>query len=384
MMFKTILYIQLILFSSWGLAGDYISYPVPIYKNNLPVASSLYLKIKSAPVGLSYQAFKAQAKSDSDKLFVQTMDALRGKDKATFRQLLKKRDGLSSDKQINDYLNTFNKMYDGFKELTVLNKLLLKDRIIYVWGVEVKGRKIATGHFFEKTKNGYLYKDFDNISDVEILVKQVVVKSFYLPNLYVATPDPKKQFEVELEGHNASGIGAFLQFDGHFDYLARVNNHYATTNKTLKADKGTQQVVSFYSDMQKKLSEQNFDSFFNGLSSKSKKRIGGIPKKQDMAQVSHFLANQLLPSTIVFVLDAEPFYLVLGTNFTEEFGQAIAEENQAKRMKIARQVPFNYNYVEQNKGRTRFVGVMYTGYLDRVLKENNFLARKVIAPLLVY
>jgi len=385
-MLKCLFYIQLFLFSTWGYASGYTSYPVPIYKNSLPVPSSLYLKLQSEQIGLPYQQFKAKAKadSDSDKLFVRTMDALLAKDGKALAPLLKKRDGLRTDKEIVNYLGKFNRLYQGFENLTVLKKIVLKNRLIYVWSLDVKGRKVATGHFFEKVGGQYLYKDFEAISDIETLVKQVVVKAYYVPEKYKSRQGFKKQFEVELEDKNARGVGAFLQFDGHFDYLARVNNKYAVTSKTLKADKATQDIVSFYSDMQKKLSEQNFDSFFKGLTQKSKKRVGGIPKKQDVQQATSFLEDQLLPSTIVFVLDAEPFYMVLGTNFTEKFGQAIAEENQAKRMKIARQVPFNYNYVEQVKGKTRFVGVLYTGYLDRVLRENNFLARKVIAPMLVY
>lgn len=380
-MFKVLLFIIFVCFSYMSNAMSYTSYPVPIYKNNLPMASSLYLKLKTTPIDLLYSDFKKTAKNGDDLLFVSTMDSMLNKDIKTFEKIIKSREGLESDQQNKNYLNTFNKMYDGFKNLTVISKIQLKKRIIYVWSVDVNGHKIATGHFFVKVGGQYKYKDFDSISDVETLIKQVVVKSYFLPKIFNKKVNIKRHYEVELEDDDLTDIGAYFQFDGHFDYVTKESQGYLFTQNTKDAEQSIKQVFLFYDQMKKNLNESNSSAFFKGLSKKSIRRLGGNTKGK-LQQNSVFLENQLLPETLVFSLDAKPFNIVFGTHFSNEFGNVIAEKNQTNRSKLMSKIPFIYNYLLSHNGKDPIVvSALYTGYLDRVFKKNNFIARKLITPL---
>ena len=123
----------------------------------------------------------------------------------------------------------------------------------------------------------------------------------------------------------------------------------------------------------------SLNSFIDNLSPKSQKRIGGYPSPSESKEVSEYLKNLLLPIDLVFVLDADPFYLVFGTNDSRLLAEAAEKGNDSD---ILSRVNFSYAYLYKGKNGFEFVNVRYVNQFDMVLRKGNFIADSVLAPIL--
>lgn len=375
-----VFFVALFLFLSISAQAEtYKSFPVSIPKNNNPIPSSLYLKLNVSEIGLAYDKFKKNATGLSDLHFVKTMDALRSKGVDEFSVLALRNGVLKSDQGVIEYLDRFNDLYDSFENLTVISKVKLKNKMIYIWTVDVKGRKVTAGHFYSNVGGSMLYRDFDSVSSLETMIKQSVVRSFYLPNKYKVKEALRLEYEVELEDEKFDGVGAYLQFNGRVLRVDRLNDTYVTLSKKFEGDK----IVGFYRDRQINLNDGDLKSFVGNLTKVSKQRVGGVPESNFSDELSSFLTPTLMHSTILFVLDAAPFSIVFGTNFTQNLNAALEMNEDATINSALLEVPFNYAYLIDTDDGLRFVNVRYQDFVDRVLQENNFFGRKIVAPIVI-
>ncbi|ALM89291.1 MULTISPECIES: hypothetical protein [Alteromonas] len=372
-MYKLVSFLLLNMLLVGSALGDQrISFPVSIFKDSLPNPSSLYINFPYELVDKSYDQFRQGDLSQEDLIFLKTMDALRGNDAKSLFSLIKLESGLSNKEEIKSYILKFNNLYSGFSDLQIIAKITLYQRVLYVWSVNVRGRTIATSHIFEKINGTLKYKQLESASPLELVVKQAAVNSYYMPKKYPSLSNYKSQYEVELL-NDESPSGAYMQFSGNLLTMSRNDEEY------FKENNDSLLIFPFYQNMLSYIKTNSLNSFIDNLSPKSQKRIGGYPSPSESKEVSEYLKNLLLPIDLVFVLDADPFYLVFGTNDSRLLAEAAEKGNDSD---ILSRVNFSYAYLYKGKNGFEFVNVRYVNQFDMVLRKGNFIADSVLAPIL--
>jgi len=378
-MLKAVIIFMILFHSAAALSASTMYYPVPIKMDLPPVPTELYLKVITDPIGLPYNEFKVGKLTGSDRLFVDTMEALlRGK-ASTAKKFIKLKSGLETEEEVGAYLNKFRDLYKGMTNLTVISKIYYSTGYAYLWAVDIKGRKIATSLYFEKDENGTeKYLDLESIPLVNKLVKDAVVKSYYLPDTYRQRSDANLEYEVELENESQAPLGVYLGFN------AKQVNVHLSGGKSGNSESGVNRnnkIAQFYSNFKEQLDKPNIAAVFSKLSKKSNKRLGGAPTPENEAEVIRFVANILVPSSIVKVIEIAPFKMVVGTHFTDQYLAAL-ELSNAERNEALSKIPFIYSYLVESGADFQFVNVRRYGLLDQVLIRNDFFSKRLIPQIL--
>jgi len=349
-------------------------YQVPIKSDRTPMPTSLYVKVNVDPIGLPYKEFKAKKSTGSDKLFIDTMETLLKGSVLSAKNLIRLRSGLQTDAEIEAYLNRYRKLYNGVSNITVISKVYYSNGFAYMWSADLNGHPTANSSVFELGKNKVgKYVDLDSVSLVNKVIKDAVVKSHYLPDIYKQSSKVNLDFEVELEDKAGTKLGAFLSLNA-----VKANLEMSDIDSDVYKNN---KLAQFYSKFNSALKNADIPAVFSKLSSRSKKRLGGIPASDKEVEVLNFISNHLVPETIVQVIEIAPFKVVVGTNFKDQYLEANTA-SKSERMRELSKVTYSYSYIVEKGADFQFVNVRRYGLLDQIFLENDFFSKKLVPQIL--
>ena len=152
-----------------------------------------------------------------------------------------------------------------------------------------------------------------------------------------------------------------------------------------QADPVVQKIGSFYRGVQKELEAHQLEAVFKKMSPKSVERFTGRRdlKEINIPELSDYVLNMAVPDTIAMVIDADPFYIVFGTNFTPQYQHAINLESRAEKIQALRDIYLSHTFLlKQDDGALQLTHMGSHHFVDDLLKDERF-TEKVLLPALV-
>ncbi|MCP4232258.1 MAG: hypothetical protein GY770_01555, partial [Aestuariibacter sp.] len=291
-----------------------ISISVPVASNNIERSAGLYLHVYAQEPRQSVSDFIEQEAGASEQALSELIAALKTDDFERYKAI-----SVGSEKGKKNIFKSFyfTPTGDAVKDLEkseMLYKLYLGDRIVYVLKVFLPkyNRHFALSLFFSRQNGNYYYESNNKPYPIKEAVSSAFFEQITLRStsnyIFPYTPQP----------YNQTLVTGKYPVEAGFSNLWVVNQKLAAASPgaASKSNPEISKIVSFYQTVQQQLKADALDKVFQQMEPKSVERFTGNNTNINIPELAAYVLVMAVPDTIALIIDADPFYIVYGTNFT--------------------------------------------------------------------
>ncbi len=357
---------------------------VPIAANNVERPSALYLQLFAQQPRQPLKEFLKQHRGPGEQALSELVASINNKDFDRYRTLTvasekDKKQAFTMDSEVNQE--------DAFKNPQVLYKLYIGNGLTYALRSFFWKADRVYNLNFSKIDGKYLceagFKAYPILNAISgpIAYHEIPPKGgHYLEGNYIQPYSAQRHSKTIIDGQYPVKIG----FDQQWVVNSPVRD-FDSEKVLAQADPVVQKIGSFYRSLQKELEAYQLEAVFKKMSPKSVERFTGRRdlKEINIPELSDYVLNMAVPDTIAMVIDADPFYIVFGTNFTPQYQHAINLESRAKKTQALRDIYLSHTFLlKQDNGELELTHLKSDRAVDRLLKDSRF-TEQVLLPALV-
>ncbi len=363
---------------------ELLNLSVPIHANNIERPSALYLQLFAQQPHQPLKEFLKQYQGAGERALSEYIASIIEQDYDRLKAITVASD---RDKKQLFTMDSEANQKGGFKDSEVLYKLYIGDGLTYAlksffWKADrvynLNFSKIDGKYFREAGFRAYpiLHAISSPIAYHEIPPKW----GHYLEGNYIQPYSVQRYSKTIVSGQYPVKIGFDQQW-----VVNRPVRDFDNKKILAQADPVIQKIGSFYRGVQKELEAHQLQAVFKKMSPKSVERFTGRRdlKEINIPELSDYVLNMAVPDTIAMVIDADPFYIVFGTNFTPQYQHAINLASRAEKIQALRDIYLSHEFLlKQDDGALQLTHLLSDRAVDRLLKDSRF-TEQVLLPALV-
>jgi opacity protein-like surface antigen len=362
---------------------ELLNLSVPIETNDIARPSALYLQLFAQQPRQSLKEFLKQYQGSGEQALSEYIASIVEQDYDRFKAITVASD---TDKKQSFTLNSQYNQEGAFKDLKVLYKLYIGDGLTYALSLFFKVDRVYNLNF-SKIDGKYLreagFRAYPvlNVTSQSLQYHEIPPKwGYYLEGDYIQPYSAQRYSQTIVDGQYPVKLGFDRQW-----VVNRPVRDFDNKKILAQADPVIQKIATFYRGVQQQLQAHQLEAVFKKMSPKSVERFTGDHdlKEINIAELSDYVLNMAVPDTIAMVIDADPFYIVFGTNFTPQYQHAIKLETRAEKIQALRDIHLSHTFLlKQNSGELQLTHLKSNSFVDRLLKDSRF-TEQVLLPALV-
>ena len=365
---------------------ELLNLSVPIATNDIKHPSALYLQLFAQQPRQPLKEFLKQHRGPGEQALSEYIASIVEQDYDRFKDITV---ASERDKKQSFTLNSQYNQAGAFKNLKVLYKLYIGDGLTYALSLFFKVDRVSNLNF-SKIDGKYLreagfraYPILHAISSPVARHELPPKSGLYLKADYIHPYSAQRHSKTLVSGQYPVRIGFDRQW-----VVNRPVRDFDNKKILAQADPVVQKIGSFYRGVQKELEARQLEAVFKKMSPKSVERFTGRRdlKEINIPELSGYALDMIVPDTIAMVIDADPFYIVFGTNFTPQYQHAINLESRAEKIQALRDIYLSHKLsheflLKQDDGALELTHLKSDRAVDRLLKDSRF-TEQVILPAL--
>ncbi|MFP6834226.1 MAG: hypothetical protein VB914_05005, partial [Porticoccaceae bacterium] len=363
---------------------ELLNLSVPIHANNIERPSALYLQLFAQQPRQLLKAFLKQYQGSGEQALAELIASVNNKDFDRYKTLTvasdrDKKQAFTMDSEVNQE--------GAFKNPKVLYKLYIGDGLTYALNSFFWKADRVYNLNFSKIDGNYLCEaGFRSYPILNVISNSIAFHELppqwgrYLKGDYIQPYSAQRYSQTIVSGQYPVKIGFDRQW-----VVNRPVQDFDNKKILAQADPVIQKIASFYRGVQQELQAHQLQAVFKKMSPKSVERFTGDHdlKEINIAELSDYVLNMAVPDTIAMVIDADPFYIVFGTNFTPQYQHAINLESRAEKIQALRDIYLSHTFLlKQDNGALLLTHLNSSRFVDRLLEDSRF-TEQVLLPALV-
>ena len=363
---------------------ELLNLSVPIATNDINRPSALYLQLFAQQPRQPLKEFLEKHRGLGEQALSEYIVAIVEQDYDRFKAITV---ASETDKEQTFSLNLEANQEGAFKNPKVLYKLYIGDGLTYALNSFFWEADRVYNLSFSKIDGNYLgeagFKSYPilNVIGVSLAFHELPPQwGRYLKGDYIQPYSAQRYSKTIVSGQYPVKLGFDRQW-----VVNRPVRDFDNKKILAQADPVIQKIATFYRGVQQQLQAHQLEAVFKKMSPKSVERFTGDHdlKEINIAELSDYVLNMAVPDTIAMVIDADPFYIVFGTNFTPQYQHAIKLETRAEKVQALREVHLSHKFLlKQNSGELQLTHLKSNSFVDRLLKDSRF-TEQVLLPALV-
>ncbi len=358
-----------------------INLSIPIASNNIGQESGFYLSLYAQRIDKPLDEFFKKNSHKGDKSLFELIASVNSNSFPAYKRL-----STGSEKGKTERFKqlSFGQRKGAFKNPNLLYRIYFGDDIIYIIKTFFMQSERAVDFLFSNKNGSYYYEsDFRVYPILDVIIGSI--GDHEILNLPYIKDQIKADYKKDI---------VFGEYPVEISYKNQWIVHkpvreFSKVNKVKDAKKEYDPVVKkiglFYKEIQQQLEANQLDAVFKKMSPKSVERFTGFTGNYtniDVAELSAYVLNMAVPDTIAMIIDADPFYIIYGTNFTPDYKKIMAMKDKEARAIALKKLELSHKFLlKQNDGTLKLTHLLSNRFIGRLLQDDRFMDQVVIPAL---
>lgn len=352
-----------------------ISVSVPIASNNIERPSGLYVDLFTQEPRKTVKDFFQDSKGAGEQTLASLIGSI-SEDNFDYYKTISI--GLEKDKKYIFKQGYSIKKSGAFDNPDILYKMYLGNDLSYVLQEFFHGSERTFSFYFLKEGQKYLFDSRNITKPINSAIDAAMRREEIL------TPDIKYIFPYTAQPYTHQLISGQYPVEVGYKKHWVVNRpigEFSSKNVTDLAPT-IRKIGQFYQQIQEQLVKRNLEAVFDQMEPKSVERFTGNHTDFNVAELSDYVLNMAVPDTLAMVIDADPFYIVYGTNFTRKYQQALSLQALEDRAEALRAINLQHTFlIKQEDGEFKLTHLRSNRAIDRLLQDPHFKEQVIINTL---